>query len=575
MRKIILTLSLIIAVGLAAWAAEPGANLTQIEKEYSGLNLVNQDVAPPPQQASGAVDNITWVALPNAPNNVYRAACAKLGNYVYVFGGLAASSAAIAFNITTEQWEQSTAPTVTGFNWNAVATDSVIYLFPKSFGNGEIQKFTPNPTGAGGTWTLAALYPLNANAFAVAWDGGNYIYCAGNSGSSPYGPQAYRMNLTDNTFEQLAPLPEGRGWIGGAWVNGKFYAVAGSNPSYQYTNTCYEYNPQTNTWATKAPMILATSFTCFNTTTDGQLIYVVGGGGGNAASLPATDTVQVYDPATDTWSLETNRMNNYGTNSACWVEEGNWIIDVGGKDLVASYNCAWKGNLMGGQPSIIVTLTPHNPPIIIPASGGSFQYDVEIENTTTFPITFDGWIKAILPNGTGYLILLRYAITLAGGDTLARPDLSQTVPANAPAGNYAYGAYVGTWPSTVMASDTIYFQKLAGDGYAGSMGQWNLSGWEEVTSSISSAPAQYALLSASPNPFNPTTLLSYELRDASFVNLSVFDVAGRQVAELVNGWKNAGSHEAVFDGSKLASGVYLCRLQAGNFTDSEKLVLMK
>jgi hypothetical protein len=70
-------------------------------------------------------------------------------------------------------------------------------------------------------------------------------------------------------------------------------------------------------------------------------------------------------------------------------------------------------------------------------------------------------------------------------------------------------------------------------------------------------------------------VISYQLPVVSQVNLSVYDPAGRKVAELVNGWRNAGRHEVNFDGTNLASGVYIYRLTAGTFTASGKMVLMK
>jgi hypothetical protein len=78
-----------------------------------------------------------------------------------------------------------------------------------------------------------------------------------------------------------------------------------------------------------------------------------------------------------------------------------------------------------------------------------------------------------------------------------------------------------------------------------------------------------------PNPFNPATTITYELPIASQVTLSVYDVLGREVSVLVNGRKNAGVHEVKFDGVNLPSGVYFYRLQAGDFCQSKKLVLLK
>jgi len=88
-------------------------------------------------------------------------------------------------------------------------------------------------------------------------------------------------------------------------------------------------------------------------------------------------------------------------------------------------------------------------------------------------------------------------------------------------------------------------------------------------------PVQVNLIEAYPNPFNPTTVLSYELRVASRVNLGVYDLAGRRVATLVNGFRDAGNHEITFDGSDLPSGIYFYRIQASNWSDSGKMVLVK
>ncbi|HSQ75738.1 MAG TPA: T9SS type A sorting domain-containing protein, partial [Bacteroidota bacterium] len=78
-----------------------------------------------------------------------------------------------------------------------------------------------------------------------------------------------------------------------------------------------------------------------------------------------------------------------------------------------------------------------------------------------------------------------------------------------------------------------------------------------------------------PNPFNPTTVVRYQLPLACEVKLVVFDMLGRTVSILVNERRDAGYHEVQFDGGSLASGVYLCRMTAGNYVDTKKLVLLR
>ncbi len=86
---------------------------------------------------------------------------------------------------------------------------------------------------------------------------------------------------------------------------------------------------------------------------------------------------------------------------------------------------------------------------------------------------------------------------------------------------------------------------------------------------------KFQLYPPHPNPFNPSTTVSFELRAASFVSLRVYDTAGRLVTTLVNGWREAGLHQVTFAGSDLTTGVYLYRLTAGEYQASGKLVLLK
>lgn len=93
-------------------------------------------------------------------------------------------------------------------------------------------------------------------------------------------------------------------------------------------------------------------------------------------------------------------------------------------------------------------------------------------------------------------------------------------------------------------------------------------------------PTKYALDQNYPNPFNPTTTIRYAIPDDGLVTLKVYNIAGQEVATLVNEAKKAGKYEIVFDaksalGSSMASGVYLYRVKAGNFSEVKKMVLLK
>ena len=88
-------------------------------------------------------------------------------------------------------------------------------------------------------------------------------------------------------------------------------------------------------------------------------------------------------------------------------------------------------------------------------------------------------------------------------------------------------------------------------------------------------PSQYILEQNYPNPFNPSTVITYELPVLTIVTLKVYDLIGREVKTLVSDRQSAGIHSVTFNASNLTSGVYFYRLQAGSFTGSRKLLLLK
>jgi len=78
-----------------------------------------------------------------------------------------------------------------------------------------------------------------------------------------------------------------------------------------------------------------------------------------------------------------------------------------------------------------------------------------------------------------------------------------------------------------------------------------------------------------PNPFNPTTTIKYQIPEISFVTLKVYDVLGNEITTLVSDEKSAGYYEVEFNASSLSSGIYFYRLQAGNYAETKKMILIK
>jgi Secretion system C-terminal sorting domain len=128
-----------------------------------------------------------------------------------------------------------------------------------------------------------------------------------------------------------------------------------------------------------------------------------------------------------------------------------------------------------------------------------------------------------------------------------------------------YGIFFSTygWPSNLQGIFTA--TKISGSGITVSV--------KEVTSAI--VPETFSLFQNYPNPFNPVTTISFNLPTKSFVSLKVFDILGRKVATIVSEEISAGVFSRQWNASALSSGVYFYSLQAGSFTETKKLVLLK
>ena len=113
----------------------------------------------------------------------------------------------------------------------------------------------------------------------------------------------------------------------------------------------------------------------------------------------------------------------------------------------------------GTPQDVEVDLTPYGLPIQIPANGGSFNFNIAVTNNETSQVSCYVWTMVTLPGGSNYGPILNYQLNLAPNFSGNR-DRVQVVPANAPAGNYVYHAYVGYYPGTIWDEDSFPFSKL-------------------------------------------------------------------------------------------------------------------
>jgi hypothetical protein len=266
-------------------------------------------------------------------------------------------------------------------------------------------------------------------------------------------------------------------------------------------------------------------------------------------------------------------------------------------------------------PPLTVTITPTDPePPVVVARGERVYLDLTFEVGPAGPSSFQFWTEAVFPNGSVRGPLIGPNTVMVTPPATVTLSLSQRVPNGAPFGAYTYRLKAGTHPGvvldedafsgTVIASEALIAREERGDdawlaydeadrlmepgmthdlrtatARAETPAETPAEASVEPPASASlvadGLPSAYTLHAAAPNPFATATALRYDLPEGGRVLLVVYDVLGREVAVLVDGPVEPGRHRAVLDGLGLPSGVYLVRLTAGSFAQTQRLTLVR
>jgi hypothetical protein len=134
------------------------------------------------------------------------------------------------------------------------------------------------------------------------------------------------------------------------------------------------------------------------------------------------------------------------------------------------------------------------------------------------------------------------------------------------------------WTVPEIATDAGRIQIVQdnnGADYIGESTDFTIRTAAALEDAHTSGPGSYKLFDNYPNPFNPNTIINYELQITNSVDLSIYNSLGQKVATLVTGKQSAGFHQVEWDASGFASGVYFYKLQAGEFVRVKKMILMR
>jgi plastocyanin len=180
--------------------------------------------------------------------------------------------------------------------------------------------------------------------------------------------------------------------------------------------------------------------------------------------------------------------------------------------------------------------------------------------------------------GTLGLVYSPNSLSVSVGDTIewqgdfsTHPLSSTTIPATAASWHNGSGTvfdYVVMVPGTYNYQCDVHFS-------FGMVGSFVATATGVEGEESAGEPSSFRLYQNSPNPFNPSTSIRFDIPQTSQVRLVVYNVLGQQVATLANDVRPAGRYTVLFDAGKLASGVYLYRLTAGDFVATRRLMLLR
>jgi Secretion system C-terminal sorting domain len=290
----------------------------------------------------------------------------------------------------------------------------------------------------------------------------------------------------------------------------------------------------------------------------------------------------------DGWILQTDDLGNEmwsdTVGNGAWDELSCVATDANGQMWFGGFSYVdatqlYDHLLVSTHGVLNIDLTPSGMPIEIPPGGGTLNFTAQITNVSADPVSFDMWSIAILPNGTEYGPILNHQnLTLEPGfDYTISP--TQNVPPGAPAGTYAYVVRVGSLNEFVLSESSFEFSKSSQNRTVNlpqAMGGWSVSNEDAVVSSDDVALPVKTSLSVHPNPFNSMTTISFGLDKQTLVDISIYDILGREVAVIHQGVLIGGVHKFSLDADNFASGVYFVRaVQQDGPSITHKLLVLQ
>ncbi|MBK8552297.1 MAG: SBBP repeat-containing protein [Ignavibacteria bacterium] len=429
---------------------------------------------------------------------------------------------------------------------NSVSNGSSDYITIKYNSSG-VQQWAARYNGQGNSEDIAR---------SISVDSSGNVFVTGGSGSSLF-LDYVTVKYNTSGIQQWAARYNGPGDGYDAAVSissdgsGNVYVTGGSDGGFGVSTdyATIKYNSDgIQQWAARYNGTgNGTDFASSICIDGSENIYVTGGSDGGTGSLYDYATIKYNSSGEQQWAARYNGPENLIDIASSIFVDDNGNVYVTGSDSggVNSSFTTIKYNSSGEPEWVKIYNNAAGNSIAVDSSGNAYVTGVSRVKETdydylTIKYNSDGiqqWDE--IYNGPGN-----------------STDIANSIALDASGNVYVTGGSAGIGTNFDFA--TIKYSQSVG-----------------ITQVTTSVPAAITLSQNYPNPFNPITNLEFGISDLGFVSLKVYDILGKEVITLVNEKLSPGKYKVEFDGSGLTSGVYFYRLNAGEFTDTKRMMLVK
>jgi photosystem II stability/assembly factor-like uncharacterized protein len=400
---------------------------------------------------------------------------------------------------------------------------------------------------------------LQASAQVTDWAPTNWP-------SSPYvqdiaidaAGRVFALTYVDGVYRTT---DDGDNWMNLAFPDTYVSCIATNNSGHVFIGTwghgLYRSTNNGSTWAKSGLQTSRINRIAINT--EGKIFVGLDGEGGDSTLYRSTDNG-------NTWTLCINGISfpqliTAITTGASGSVYASAVASSGGVFHSTDDGDSWTPTSLTGAPiSLLITQAGH----VFAGVNGAYK---STDNGKSWAPVDSGCptdlVRSLIANATGYIFRGMQSYGASGGVCVSIDD-----------GEHWYERTSGL-PTRVIQALAM---NSAGFIFAATFGSGVFRSSHSMTSvsgSETPIPKDVQLYQNYPNPFNPSTTISFIIPSRSFVSLKIFDLLGKEMATIVSGELPAGSYSEEWDASTMSSGMYLYRLQAGSFTETKKLVLLR